>query len=501
MIHTEPSPTATAGQAFATGPVIYEEDKFGNLETGDNSTVITASLETGSGRLTGATGTLSGGVATFANLADDTAEIISLNFSGAGLTVEPSSSVVITPAAVSKLSIQAEPSASATAGQPLAIQPVIREEDQFGNLEIGDNSTVISVSLAGGTGTLHGTATVSGGVATFTGLTDDTAGTFTLKFTGSGLTTATLTPFTVIAAPATQLVVTTAPPDPIIAGQAFVLVVAAEDQFKNVDTTYSGNVTISLATDPGFGTTVSVKNGLATFSGLTLPTTAQGGTIQATASGLKGVGTAPVNVTPPNGGNTPPPSPTIIGESVVMMQKKNKKGKPIGKAVFEGINLVFSTAMNPATAGLAGNYQVDAMTTKRVKKKTKIVYKPVTPSAAYTESNNIDSVTLTIKSATPFAKGGRITIINTGSDGVSSAPAACSMLMTRFSRSCPKRKASGSREHGKSQRAINQDWGFATGTGSPIGKTTPTSRSNRRWIRSRHRNTQLESSLHGYAGP
>ena len=32
------SPTATAGQAFGTQPVIYEEDRYGNLETGDNTT-------------------------------------------------------------------------------------------------------------------------------------------------------------------------------------------------------------------------------------------------------------------------------------------------------------------------------------------------------------------------------------------------------------------------------------------------------------------------------
>ena len=30
--------TATAGLPFATQPVIYEEDQYGNLETGDNTT-------------------------------------------------------------------------------------------------------------------------------------------------------------------------------------------------------------------------------------------------------------------------------------------------------------------------------------------------------------------------------------------------------------------------------------------------------------------------------
>ena len=32
MIHTQPSQTATAGQALAIQPVVYEEDQFGNIE-------------------------------------------------------------------------------------------------------------------------------------------------------------------------------------------------------------------------------------------------------------------------------------------------------------------------------------------------------------------------------------------------------------------------------------------------------------------------------------
>ena len=68
--------------------MVYEEDKFGNLETGDNSTVITASLSSGSGPLTGTTATISGGAATFANLEDDTAEPISLEFTGGGLKLD-----------------------------------------------------------------------------------------------------------------------------------------------------------------------------------------------------------------------------------------------------------------------------------------------------------------------------------------------------------------------------------------------------------------------------
>ena len=44
VVHTQPSSSATAGVAFVTQPVIYEEDQYGNVETGDSNTVVSASL-------------------------------------------------------------------------------------------------------------------------------------------------------------------------------------------------------------------------------------------------------------------------------------------------------------------------------------------------------------------------------------------------------------------------------------------------------------------------
>ena len=58
--------------------MIYEEDQFGNLVTTDNTTVVTASLSSGDGPLKGTTSvTVVGGVATFTNLSDNTAETLS----------------------------------------------------------------------------------------------------------------------------------------------------------------------------------------------------------------------------------------------------------------------------------------------------------------------------------------------------------------------------------------------------------------------------------------
>ena len=188
--------------------MIAEEDSFGNVEINDNTTLVTASLKTGTGPLDGTTSVaVKGGLAMFTNLTDDTVETISLGFAGGGLTAAPSSNIVITPTP-SKLVIQLEPSGSATAWQPFAIQPVIYEEDRFGNLVTSDNTTQVTASLSIGDGPLHGTTsvTVVGGVATFSDLSDDTAETISLYFSGDGLIVGPSTTTAKPAAPSTLLI-------------------------------------------------------------------------------------------------------------------------------------------------------------------------------------------------------------------------------------------------------------------------------------------------------
>jgi streptogramin lyase len=158
VIHTEPPSAATAGQPFATATrpvVVYEEDAYGNLETSDSTTVVRVALGSGVGPLSGTfTAAVSGGIATFNDLVDDTAETITLTFSGGDLTTATSEPITVSPAPASRLFIARQPSPTAKAGQPFTTQPVIYEEDQFGNLETGDNTAVVTVSLASGTGPL-----------------------------------------------------------------------------------------------------------------------------------------------------------------------------------------------------------------------------------------------------------------------------------------------------------------------------------------------------------
>jgi hypothetical protein len=63
----------------------------------------------------------------------------------------------------------------------IATQPVIEEEDQYGNLETSDNSTVVTASLSSGLADDK-----VDGDATLTGLTLNKAGGYGLTISGDG---------------------------------------------------------------------------------------------------------------------------------------------------------------------------------------------------------------------------------------------------------------------------------------------------------------------------
>src|SRR5207244_2534674 len=104
-----------------------------------------------------------------------------------------SSNVVVSAAAASRLTIQTQPPSTATAGVIFAPQPVLRIEDQFGNLRSSDSSTIVTAARGAGTGTLQGTttATASGGVASFSSLNYPVAQTMTVVFSSGSLSNAT----------------------------------------------------------------------------------------------------------------------------------------------------------------------------------------------------------------------------------------------------------------------------------------------------------------------
>src|SRR5206468_2915261 len=138
VIQTQPPSSAMAGVAFSPSPVVQLQDAFGNVVNTDSSTVVTATRNAGTFALQGTTSVqAASGLATFSNLSYTNAETITVGFSGSGLSSATSSSVTVNAGAANKLTIQTQPSATATAGVAFAQQPVLRVEDQFGNLRSG----------------------------------------------------------------------------------------------------------------------------------------------------------------------------------------------------------------------------------------------------------------------------------------------------------------------------------------------------------------------------
>jgi hypothetical protein len=327
--------------------------------------------------------------------------------------------------------ISTQPLASVTAGSGPSV--VVTAEDRFNNVATSFTG-IVTMALANnpGGGILAGTATATAvdGVAAFSSLTLNKAGTgYTLRATASDLAAATTNSFDVVPAAATQLVVLTQPPATVSSGSAFGFRVAAEDPFGNINPSFNGTVTVALEANPGGGTlsgtlTTPAAQGVATFAGLSLHGEGDGYALQVSTSGLAAATTSAISIPPVLPPPAPPsisqpPTPAIVLEQVVRTQKTNKKGKPVGKPVLVGLALEYSTAMNPSTAGLAANYRVNEVVSRRVKRKTVSVLQPVNFTAAYQATT--DSVLLAIQGKPKFAKGGQITVITSAPSGVSSA--------------------------------------------------------------------------------
>ena len=236
-------------------------------------------------------------------------------------------------------------------------------------------------------------------------------------------------------ATASKLVLSAQPPTSVAAGQGFSLTVEAEDGFGNLVTSYSGAATVTLVTNAGGAGTVlsgtrtlnfspaSSTPGYVTFSGLSLNIAGTGYTLGIQSASLSSVTTNPFDVTgtlPP-----PPPPPTVSGESVVLTQKVNKKGRKIGKPTLSGYTITFSTAMDQAALTNAGSYQVEALVkiktvvTKvgKTKHKTKVpVYRQIGFAVTNVTSN---SVTLKLAGKQTFPKGGQLTLFAASLDNTS----------------------------------------------------------------------------------
>lgn len=304
---TQPVST-TAGVRF--GVAVTARDSLGNTAAGFTGNV-TVAITGGTGKAGAALrGTTSGaavaGVATFAGLSvDSTGSGYTLTATASGATGVTSSSFNVSAAPASKLAFTTEPPASGAAGTGFGV--VVTARDSLGNTATAFTGNV-AVAVTSGTGkpgaALRGSTTVAAaaGVATFAGLSVDSAGTgYTLTATASGTSPATSSSFAVTVAPASQLAFTTEPPANVAARAAFSVAVTARDSLGNAVTSFTGSVSVAIAANPASGTlsgtlTQTAVGGVATFSGLAIDNIGSGYTLRASAAGLTSATSTPFNV-------------------------------------------------------------------------------------------------------------------------------------------------------------------------------------------------------------
>ncbi len=277
--------------------------------------------------------------------------------------------------AATELVMHVEPSANATAGAPFNPAPVIWETDSSGNLQTNDNSTVVTASVIGGGGQLQGTisVTVSGGIATFSNLFDDKAGTITLAFTSSTGSTVTSSPIHVAPGAAAQVIVKH-PPIHIVAGIAFPLEVDVLDAYQNLATSFNGSVTLSVATGPGSLTgsvTMDASNGVAQFPSVISETSGSisiGASASSNGTNIASPPTQPVVVAPGAVDQfvltTNFPSPDVAGTTgTVSVVAEDQYDNPVNSGPNLYVGTIDLASTDPRMAGLPASYSFTAADT------------------------------------------------------------------------------------------------------------------------------------------
>ncbi len=282
------------------------QDAFGNQATNFSGVVNVRIGHNASssqqGKLSGSTSVAAvNGVATFPDLnIDRPGNGYTLTGAlGSGATLAESEPFNIEDIPASHLSFETQP-ISVMEGSTLVPPIIVAARDAGGNVVVTYTGTV-TVSLgANPTGaTLRGSRSARTvlGVAIFSDLSVSKPGSgYTLTVTASGLASATSEPFDIIAAPpaATRLAFVSQPTrtekGKKIAPPVAVVVLNDEG---GVVPNYEGTVTVALGANPGGAKlngskTVTVSDGVATFTNLEVDKAGSGYTLTATASGLAG---------------------------------------------------------------------------------------------------------------------------------------------------------------------------------------------------------------------
>jgi hypothetical protein len=272
--------SGTAGQPLGAF-VVAVEDVAGHTVSTDSSTVtLTLSHGTFANGATSVSAPAVVGVATFSNLVINVADSYVLRATDTNPNLDPGYApfTINASTAASKLAFIQQPT-NTTAGATMSPAVTVAVEDSSGNVVTNDTSTVTltlsSGTFAGGTSTVSAAAV--NGVATFSSLVINTAGSYTLAASDGSLTGATSNSFTISAGAAAKLAFIQQPTNTSSGATITPAVtVAVKDANGNTVTSDTSTVTLTLSsgTFAGGASTVSAAaaSGIATFGSLVINT-------------------------------------------------------------------------------------------------------------------------------------------------------------------------------------------------------------------------------------
>lgn len=307
--------TVQAGSALAPAVRVAVQDGLGNTATGSTASVtvtIVSGTGTAGATLSGTTTvTAAGGVAVLSALSIDRAGAgYALAAGAAGLAGATTAAFDVTVGAPNKLAFTGQPSAAA-AGSIMSPSVQVAVQDGLGNPDTTFAGTV-GLAITSGTGTVGATlggsltATAAKGVATFTDLNVDKAGSgYSFTATASGLTGASSATFDVTPGAAVRLAFSVQPGTTAAGATIMPAVrVTAQDALGNTVVGFTGSVTLGLAAGTGnagatlSGTpTLAAVGGVALFSDLSVDKASPGYALTAGSPGLGAATSAGFDVT------------------------------------------------------------------------------------------------------------------------------------------------------------------------------------------------------------
>jgi hypothetical protein len=303
LAFTTPPTNIQAGAAINPAVRVAARDALGNVDltyTGNVTVAITGGTGTTGATLAGTTTAAAvAGVAMFADLSIDSVGTgYTLTATAAGLVDDVSAAFAATAGPAATIEFTVHPT-DAVAGAAISPAVVVTARDAQGNVATFSGDVTLAISTGTGTAgaSLGGTTTVAAaaGVATFGGLSVDSAGTgYTLTASTAGLTDIVSAAFDISAGAATRLTFIVEPTG-AVAGAAITpaVVVAARDAVGNIDPTFTGDVAVAITAGTGTagaalsGTTpVAAVAGVATFADLSIDLAGSGYTLTATSGAL-----------------------------------------------------------------------------------------------------------------------------------------------------------------------------------------------------------------------